>query len=123
LKEDQIPSGYDKTRYVTEFIFAGAKDGKKIPLSIAYKKGLKRDGHNPTLIYGYGAYGGSGEAHFNSNIISILERGFVFVIAHVRGGSEMGHDWYEDGRLLKKRNSFTDLIACAEHLEIGRAHV
>ncbi|WKZ34238.1 MAG: S9 family peptidase [Anaerolineales bacterium] len=116
LKEDQIPSGYDKTRYVTEFIFAGAKDGKKIPLSIAYKKGLKRDGQNPTLIYGYGAYGGSGEAHFNSNIISILERGFVFVIAHVRGGSEMGHDWYEDGRLLKKRNSFTDLIACAEHL-------
>lgn len=124
LKEDQIPSGFDKSQYVSEFVFAIAEDGKKIPMSIAYKKGQesdalslsKRSGKNPTLIYGYGAYGASSEAHFNSNIISILDRGFVFVIAHVRGGSEMGRAWYDEGRLLNKKNSFTDLIACAEYL-------
>lgn len=116
LKVDEIPSGYDKSQYMTEFIFAPAADGKRIPISLAYKKGLKRDGKNPALMYGYGAYGSPSEAHFNSNILSILERGFVFAIAHVRGGSEMGRDWYEEGRLLKKKNSFSDFIACAEHL-------
>lgn len=116
LKEYQIPGGFDKTQYVTEFIFAKAKDGKQIPLSIAYKKGLEKNGENPTLLYGYGAYGGSSEAHFNANIFSILDRGFVFAIAHVRGGSEMGRDWYDEGRLFNKKNSFTDFIACAEHL-------
>lgn len=116
LKEEQIPNGYDKSQFVTEFIFATAQDGKRVPISIAYKKGLQRHGRNPALIYGYGAYGGSSEAHFNSNIISILERGFVFAIAHVRGGSEMGRAWYDEGRLMNKKNSFTDLIACAEHL-------
>lgn len=121
LKEDQIPSGYDKSQYVTEYIFATAKDGKRIPISLAFKKGMKRDGQNPTLIYGYGAYGGSSEAHFHSNIISILDRGFVFAIAHVRGGSEMGRSWYDEGRLMNKKNSFTDLIACAEHL-IGEGY-
>lgn len=116
LKKDKIPSGYDESQYITEFIFAPAKDGKRIPISLAYKKGLKRDGKNPALIYGYGAYGGSSEAHFNSNIISILDRGFVFAIAHVRGGSEMGRAWYDEGRLMNKKNSFTDLITCAGHL-------
>lgn len=116
LKEDKIPSGYDKTHYITEFIFAPAADGKQVPISLAYKKGLTRDGSNPVLIYGYGAYGGSSEAHFNPNIISLLDRGFVYAIAHVRGGSEMGRDWYENGKMLHKKNSFTDLIACAEHL-------
>jgi oligopeptidase B len=86
------------------------------PSRLPIKKDLKRDGQNPTLIYGYGAYGGSSEAHFHSNIISILDRGFVFAIAHVRGGSEMGRSWYDEGRLMHKKNSFTDLIACAEHL-------
>jgi oligopeptidase B len=116
LKQDLVSSGFDKTHYVTEFIFSTAKDGKQIPISIAYKKGLSRDGKNPTLIYGYGAYGGSSEAHFNANILSILDRGFVFAIAHVRGGAEMGRAWYDGGRLMNKKNSFTDLIACAEHL-------
>lgn len=116
LKQDQIPSGFDKSQYVTEFIFAPAKDGKRIPISLAYKKDLPRDGKNPTLIYGYGAYGGSSEVHFNANIISILNRGFVFAIAHVRGGSEMGRNWYDGGRLMNKKNSFHDLIACSEHL-------
>jgi oligopeptidase B len=116
LKEETISSGYDKSQFATELIFATAKDGRPIPISLSYKKGLKRDGQNPTLIYGYGAYGGSSEPHFNPNIISIMERGFVFAIVHVRGGSEMGRDWYDEGRLLNKKNSFTDLIACAEHL-------
>lgn len=116
LKEERIASGYDKAQYATEFIFAPAKDGRQIPLSIVYKKGLQRNGRNPALIYGYGAYGASSEPHFNANLLSILERGFVFAIAHVRGGSEMGRHWYDEGRLLQKKNSFTDLIACAEHL-------
>lgn len=115
LKEDEI-ADFDKNNYVCEFIFATAGDGKKVPMSIAYKKGQERSGKNPTLIYGYGAYGASSEAHFNSNIISILDRGFVFAIAHVRGGSEMGRAWYDDGKMFNKKNSFTDLIACAEHL-------
>lgn len=115
LKVDEI-AGFDKSNYVCEFVFAKASDGKKIPMSIAYKKGQERGGKNPTLIYGYGAYGASSEAHFNSNIISILDRGFVFAIAHVRGGSEMGRAWYDEGKMFNKKNSFTDLIACAEHL-------
>lgn len=115
LKVDEI-AGFDTSNYICEFIFAEASDGKKIPISIVYKKGLERSGKNPTLIYGYGAYGASSEASFNSNLISILDRGFVFAIAHVRGGSEMGRAWYDEGRLFNKKNSFTDLIACAEHL-------
>lgn len=115
LKVDEI-AGFDQSNYVCEFIFAEASDGKKIPMSIAYKKGQARSGKNPTLIYGYGSYGANSEAHFNSNIISILNRGFVFTIAHVRGGSEMGRAWYDDGKMFNKKNSFTDLIACAEHL-------
>jgi len=115
LKEDEI-AGFDKSNYVCEFVFANASDGKKIPMSIAYKKGQERGGKNPTLIYGYGAYGASSEAHFNSNIISILDRGFVFAIAHVRGGSEMGRAWYDEGKMFNKKNSFTDLIACSEYL-------
>src|SRR5690606_2627767 len=116
LKEDQLPSGYNKSDYVTEFSFAPASDGKKIPISIVYKKGLEKNGQNPTLMYGYGAYGASSEAHFNSNIISILDRGFLFAVAHVRGGSEMGRAWYDEGKMFNKKNSFTDLIACAEFL-------
>ena len=116
LKEDLIPNGYDKTQYVTEYIHAKAADGKLVPISIVYKKGLKKEGQNPTLLYGYGAYGSSSEAHFNPNIISLLERGFVFAIGHVRGGIELGRDWYDEGKLFHKKNSFTDFIACAEHL-------
>lgn len=115
LKVDEI-AGFDKSQYVCQFIFAEASDGKKVPMSIAHKVGQARSGKNPTLIYGYGSYGANSEAHFNSNIISILDRGFVFAIAHVRGGSEMGRAWYDDGKMFNKKNSFTDLIACAEHL-------
>lgn len=116
LKEDEIPSGFDKSQYITEFIFASAPDGRQVPISLVYKKGLVHDGRNPALLYGYGAYGASSEAHFNPNIISILDRGFVFAIGHVRGGAEMGRAWYDEGKLHHKKNSFSDFIACAEHL-------
>ncbi len=115
-KQDEIPSGYDKTQYITGHFHAHALDGKQVPISIIYKKGLKKDGQNPALLYGYGAYGASSDASFNASLISLLDRGFVFAIAHVRGGTELGRAWYDEGRLLKKKNSFTDFIACAEHL-------
>lgn len=115
-KEDEIPNRYDKSQYMIEQIYATAADGTSVPLSIAYKKGLKKDGQNPTLLYGYGAYGASSDAAFNPNLISLFDRGFIFAIGHVRGGSEMGRAWYEEGKLFKKKNSFMDFIACAEHL-------
>ncbi|HET9590188.1 MAG TPA: S9 family peptidase, partial [Anaerolineales bacterium] len=115
-KCDEIPSGYDPSEYVSERIHATAPDGKQVPISIVYKKGLKKDGNNPTLLYGYGSYGAVIDASFNSNRLSLLDRGFVFSIGHIRGGSDMGRAWYDDGKMLNKKNSFTDFIACAEHL-------
>ncbi len=116
VKEQEIPSGYDKTLFVSERLFATAEDGTQIPLSIVYKKGIKLDGSNPCLMYSYGSYGASTDPAFNSNRLSLLERGFVYAIAHIRGGSEMGREWYEGGKMLNKRNTFTDFIACGEHL-------
>ena len=116
LVKQDTPAGYDRSEYVTERIHATAPDGKQIPLSIVYKKDLKKDGNNPTLLYGYGSYGSVIDADFNSNRLSLLDRGFVFAIGHIRGGSDLGRAWYESGRLLNKKNSFTDFIACAEHL-------
>jgi oligopeptidase B len=115
-KEDEIPSGYDKSQYVSERIHATAPDGTQVPMSIVYKKGLKKDGNNPALMYGYGAYGAIIDAEFNSNLFSLIERGFIFAIAHIRGGYDLGREWYDDGKVLNKKNSFTDFIACAEHL-------
>jgi oligopeptidase B len=115
-KQRHIPSGYDPTRYQSERIFAQAPDGVQIPVSLVHKKGLVRDGSAPMLLYGYGAYGISSDPSFNSDRVSLLDRGFVYAIAHVRGGGDLGKLWHENGRLLKKRNSFTDFIACAEHL-------
>lgn len=116
IKREEIPSGYDISQYVSERTYAVAADGKFIPLSLVYKKDLVRDGSNPTLLYGYGAYGASIDADFNSRRFSLLDRGFVFAIGHIRGGSEMGRAWYEEGKLFQKKNTFTDFIACAEHL-------
>jgi len=116
LREATPQNGYDKSQYVTEYIHATAPDKKHIPISLVYKKGLHKNGGSPTLLYGYGAYGGSCEASFNRNIISLLDRGFIYAIAHVRGGSEMGRNWYDEGKLYNKQNSFTDFISCAEHL-------
>lgn len=116
LKQQEIVGGYDKTQYVAERIFATAKDGTKIPMSIVYKKGFEKNGKNPLLLYAYGSYGNSIDASFNSTRLSLLNRGFAFVIAHIRGGQEMGRQWYEDGKMMKKMNTFTDFIACGEFL-------
>ena len=115
-KQDEIPSGYDATQYISERTYATAADGTLVPMSLVYKKGLRKDGNNPTLLYGYGSYGFSIDPSFNSNRISLLDREFVFAIGHIRGGSEMGRAWYENGKMLNKKNTFTDFIACAEHL-------
>ena len=115
-KETEIPSGYNKGDYVSERIHATAQDGTQIPISIVYKKGLKRDGRNPTLLHGYGAYGSIIDPEFNSNRLSLLDRGFVFAIGHIRGGADLGRAWYESGRLFNKKNTFTDFITCAEYL-------
>ena len=115
IKQD-IPGGYDRTQYVAERIHATALDGKQIPMTVVYKKDLKKDGNNPTLLYGYGSYGSVIDADFNSQRLSLLDRGFIFAIGHIRGGSDLGRAWYESGRMLNKKNSFTDFIACAEHL-------
>src|SRR6266498_1260372 len=115
IKQD-IPGGYDRTQYATERIHATALDGKQIPMTIVYKKDLKKDGNNPTLLYGYRSYGSVIDADFNSHRLSLLDRGFIFAVGHIRGGSDLGRAWYESGRMLNKKNSFTDFIACAEHL-------
>ncbi|HPN74050.1 MAG TPA: S9 family peptidase [Candidatus Marinimicrobia bacterium] len=115
-KQDEVLGGYDQTQYQSERIYAVAKDGVRIPISLVYKKGMKKDGSNPFLLYGYGAYGIPSEARFSSIRLSLLDRGFIYAIAHVRGGGELGRQWYEDGKLLRKRNTFTDFIACAEML-------
>jgi oligopeptidase B len=116
VKQDEIPSGYDASQYISERTYATAPDGTRVPMSLVYKRVLEKDGNNPALLYGYGSYGYSIDAGFDPNRMSLLDRGFVFAIAHIRGGSEMGRAWYESGRMLNKRNTFTDFIACAEHL-------
>jgi oligopeptidase B len=115
-KVQEIPSGYNPKDYQSERIWVPAQDGTNIPVSIVYKKGLKKDGKNPMLLLAYGAYGYSSEVFFNNNIISLLDRGFVFGIAHIRGGGELGKEWFNQGKLLYKKNSFTDFIACSEFL-------
>ena len=116
LKRYEVLGGFDPSQYVSERIFAKAADGAMIPISLVYRKGMKRDGGNPLYLYGYGAYGYSSEPTFHSSRLSLIDRGFIFAIAHVRGGSEMGRYWYDQGKLFNKRNTFTDFIACAEHL-------
>jgi len=117
LKEQEIPSGFNPDDYTVERVWATAKDGVKVPMSVVYKKSLKKDASNPALLYSYGSYGASSDAYFIANFYSLIDRGFVFAIAQIRGGSDMGEQWYEDGKLLKKKNTFTDFIACAEKLQ------
>lgn len=116
LKQQEILGGYNKDNYVTERLFATVKDGTKIPISIVYKKGYKKDGNSPLLLYAYGSYGNSMDATFSSTRLSLLNRGFAFAIAHIRGGQEMGRQWYEDGKMMKKKNTFTDFIEAGEYL-------
>lgn len=116
LKEQEVLGGYDKNNYVTERVFATAKDGTKIPMSIVYKKGMEKNGKNPLLLYAYGSYGNSMDATFNSSRLSLLDRGFIYVLTHIRGGQEMGRQWYEDGKMMKKINTFTDFIDSGKYL-------
>jgi oligopeptidase B len=115
-KQDEVLGGFNSDNYTTERLYATAYDGAKVPISIVYRKGLKKDGSQPLLLYGYGSYGYSRDASFNSSILSLLDRGFAFAIAHIRGGQEMGRHWYDDGKLFKKKNTFTDFIDCGKHL-------
>ncbi|MBD1995713.1 S9 family peptidase [Leptolyngbya sp. FACHB-541] len=115
-KETPVLGGYDKTQYVSERITATAADGTQVPISIVCKKGIEKNGANPFLLTGYGSYGFSYPVSFSSSRLSLLDRGVVMAIAHIRGGAEMGRTWYEDGKFLKKKNTFTDFIACAEHV-------
>jgi oligopeptidase B len=120
LKETEVPGGFDKKNYTSERIFAIASDGTRIPLSVVYRRGVKIDGKAPLLLYGYGSYGASTAPTFSSNRLSLLDRGVIFVIAHIRGGGEMGEEWRQAGRMMNKMNTFTDFIASAEHLVKNR---
>lgn len=116
-KEQQVLGGkFDKNNYIEERVWATAHDGIKVPISIVYSKELKKDGKNPLLLYAYGSYGATMEPYFSSTRLSILDRGFIFAIAHIRGGEDLGRQWYEDGKLLKKKNTFTDYIDCSKFL-------
>ncbi len=116
LKRQEVVGGFNPSDYVTERLMAPAKDGVMVPISLVYRKGLVKNGENPLVLYGYGSYGNSMDAYFSISRLSLLDRGFVWAITHVRGGEEMGRWWYEDGKLLKKKNTFTDFIACGEYL-------
>ncbi len=116
MKQQEVLGGYDATNYETERLYAKAKDGTKVPISLVYKKGFNKDGKAPLLLYAYGSYGNSINASFNSTRLSLLNRGFVYAIAHIRGGEDLGRKWYEDGKMMKKKNTFTDFIDCGEFL-------
>ena len=117
LKEQEVLGGkFDKNNYVEERIWATAEDGTKLPISMVYRKGMKKDGNNPFLLYAYGSYGSTIDPTFSSTRLSLLDRGFIFAIAHVRGGEYLGREWYENGKLLKKKNTFTDFIDCSKYV-------
>ncbi len=116
LKQQEVVGGYNSEEYKTERHYALAADGTKVPISLVYKKSFSKSSGNPLLLYGYGSYGASMDVYFSSVRLSLLDRGFTFAIAHIRGGQEMGRQWYEDGKLLNKKNTFTDFIDCAQYL-------
>jgi oligopeptidase B len=118
IKKEQAVLGgqFDKNNYVEERVWATAKDGIKVPISLVYRKDLKKDGTNPLLQYAYGSYGVTMEPYFSTTRLSLLDRGFIYAIAHIRGGEDLGRQWYEDGKLLKKKNTFTDFIDCSQFL-------
>jgi oligopeptidase B len=118
LKEDRVLGGFEKNEYQSERLWATARDGAKVPISLVYKKGYQ---NGPLLLYAYGSYGYSMDPYFSSSRLSLLDRGFAFAIAHIRGGQEMGRHWYEDGKMMRKMNTFTDFIDCGKHLvSIGK---
>ncbi len=116
MKQTEVLGGFDKSNYETKRIYSTAMDGAKIPMSLVYRKGMEKDGNNPTLIYGYGSYGATMDPSFRLSILPLLDRGFVFAIAHIRGGQINGRAWYESGKLLNKMNTFTDFNDCAQFL-------
>lgn len=121
IKKEQevLGENFDKNNYESERIWAIARDGVKVPVSLVYKKGIKKDGKNPLLLYAYGSYGSTIDPYFSSIRLSLLDRGFIYAIAHVRGGEYLGRNWYEDGKLLTKTNTFYDFIDCSKHLISG----
>jgi oligopeptidase B len=121
LKEQPVLGGYDRTRYRSIRSHATAPDGVRVPISIVFREGLRRDGSAPLFLTGYGSYGYPFPISFSSNRLSLLDRGFCFAIAHIRGGGDLGKTWHDDGRMMKKKNTFTDFIACAEHL-VAQGH-
>jgi len=116
LKEQEVLGDFDKNLYTSERMMAKAQDGSEVPISLVYKKGLALNANTPVLLYAYGSYGNSMDPYFSSARLSLLDRGFVYAMAHIRGGQEMGRNWYEDGKMLNKKNTFTDFIDCADHL-------
>ncbi|MFZ9667159.1 MAG: prolyl oligopeptidase family serine peptidase, partial [Steroidobacteraceae bacterium] len=116
LKQEPVLGGFDSSKYAAEFRFATARDGVKIPVTLLYRHGTKLDGTAPVYQYAYGSYGFSTEPSFRSPVLSLVDRGFVYAIAHVRGGQEMGRSWYEDGKLLNKKNTFTDFVDVTRYL-------
>src|SRR4029077_15556428 len=116
LKQKEVPGGYERANYQVEQIYAPAADGVKIPISVVYRKGTKLDGKGPLYLYGDGSYGNAIDIYFDSNIFSMVDRGVVAAVAHIRGGGEMGKAWHDAGRMMKKRTTFTDFISSAEYL-------
>jgi oligopeptidase B len=116
MKREDIRGGFDPANYTVERLTAPARDGVEVPISLVYRNGTARDGSSPALLYAYGSYGYSSEARFRPEVVSLLDRGFVFAVAHIRGGQEMGRWWYEDGKLLNKKNTFTDFVDCGRYL-------
>ena len=116
MKRDEVLGGFDPASYASERLWAPARDGARVPISLVYRRDFKRDGRGPLMLYGYGSYGYSTDASFSVARLSLLDRGFAVALAHIRGGSELGRDWYENGKLLKKKNTFTDFIDCADYL-------
>jgi oligopeptidase B len=116
IKQNEVPGGFDRANYAVERIFAPAKDGVKVPVSVIYRKGVPHDGTAPLYLYGYGSYGISIPLGFNANRLALLDRGVVVALAHIRGGGDLGKPWHDDGKMMRKMNTFTDFIACAEYL-------
>lgn len=115
-KQTEVGGGFQASNYTNERVYATASDGSQIPISLVYRKDIKKGAETPLLLYAYGSYGHSIDPAFSSNIISLLDRGFIYAIAHIRGGQEMGRQWYLDGKLMKKKNTFTDFIDCGKYL-------
>jgi oligopeptidase B len=115
-KQEEILGGYDPAKYESHRLLVTVRDGKRVPISLVHRKGISHNGRTPMLLYGYGSYGASMDPTFSSNRLSLLDRGFTFAIAHIRGGGEMGRPWYENGKFLHKKNTFNDFIACDEYL-------